>query len=294
MINRLQGVIPPLVTPFTEQGDLDEHRLRAVVNFVCPHVHGLFVCGTYGSGPLMTATERKRCLEVVLQEVNGQIPVIAHVGTTTSREALDLACHAASVGATAIASIPPYYYQHVEQEVQAYYSALLDAVQIPVYIYNNPKTVGYGVSVDLVGRLAERGITGIKESSFDLMLLGTYFRRVTTPGFDIVLGTEALLLPATTLGIQAFIPGLGNAFPELCNELWQACQERDYDRALDLQWRVNDLRDIMYSAGSTMVAVYELLRARGIDAGYPRRPFIPLAEEDRNQLRNRLRAIGVL
>lgn len=294
MADRLKGVIPPLVTPFTEQGNLDEHRLRAVVDFVCPHVHGLFVCGTYGSGPLMTAAERKRCLEVVLQEVNGRVPVIAHVGTTTTREALELARHAASAGATAIASIPPHYYQHVEQEVLAYYSALLDAVPVPVYIYNNPKTVGYGVSVDLVGRLAERGIAGIKESSFDLMLLGTYFRRVTVPGFDIVLGTEALLLPATTLGIQAFIPGLGNAFPELCNELWQACQEKAYDRALDLQRRVNDLRDVMYTAGSTMVAVYELLHARGIDAGYPRLPFLPLAEEERGRLKSRLRAMGVL
>lgn len=294
MTVKLKGVIPPLVTPFTEQGDLDERRLRSMVDFVCPHVHGLFVCGTYGSGPLMTTDERKRCLEVVLEEVNGRIPVIAHVGTTTTRESLDLARHAAASGVTAVASIPPYYYHHSEPEVVAHYSALLEAVTVPVYIYNNPRTVGYGVSIDLVTRLAQNGIAGIKESSFDLMLTGSYFRRVTVPGFDVVLGTEALLLPATTLGIQAFIPGLGNAFPELCNELWQACQQKAYDRALLLQRKVDELRDIMYSAGSTMVAVYELLRARGIDAGYPRRPFLPLKEEERLQLQDRLRRTGVL
>ncbi|MFI5341718.1 MAG: dihydrodipicolinate synthase family protein, partial [Candidatus Methylomirabilales bacterium] len=86
MIERLQGVIPPLVTPFTKKDDtLDEPSLRAIVRFLRPHVHGLFVCGTYGGGPLMSLEERCRVLEIVKEEAGSELTVTVHVGSTTLR-----------------------------------------------------------------------------------------------------------------------------------------------------------------------------------------------------------------
>ena len=112
--------------------------------------------------------------------------------------------------------------------------------------------------------------------------------------FDVVLGTEAMFLYAATIGVKAFIPGLGNAFPEICVDLHTAAMNREADRALALQWRVNALRDVMYLAKSTVVAVYALLKIRGVCEAYPREPFIPLSDQECDRMKAELAAGGFL
>ena len=127
------------------------------------------------------------------------------------------------------------------------------------------------------------------------MVLANFMRQIRKDGFDVVLGTEAMLLPAVTMGVQAFIPGLGNAFPDIfCAELFDAAHALDIPRARSLQRRVNQLRDIMYLAKSTVVAVYALLKIRGICEAYPREPFIPLGEAESAAMRARLVEIGAI
>jgi dihydrodipicolinate synthase/N-acetylneuraminate lyase len=292
-MKKMYGVVPPLITTFKENGELDENEQKMIVNFLKERVHGLFVCGSYGSGPLMNVEERKKVFEITAKGVNGKIPVIAHVGTTNLRDSIILAQYAEKFGADRVAAVPPYYYHHTEENILRFYSELVKSVKIPVYIYNNPKTVGYDIDDKLILKLAEIGVRGIKDSSFDIMMFANYLRK-TPKDFDVVLGTEAMWLPAVALGAQAFIPGLGNAFPETCVELFEAGISGNITKCREIQKKVNFLRDVMYSTGSTIVAVYMMLEFRGVVKAYPRSPFIQMRSDKKNEFKEKLMKLGVL
>ena len=116
MSNKLSGIIPPLTTPFTPAGDVYEKGLRELVDFQIENgSHGLFICGTYGSGPIMTLEERKQVHEIVIDQAQNRIRIVAHVGTTSTAQSIELAQHAQETGAEYIASISPYYHRHDEK-----------------------------------------------------------------------------------------------------------------------------------------------------------------------------------
>lgn len=292
-MKKMFGVVPPIVTAFKENGELDENAQKVIVNFLKERVYGLFICGSYGSGPLMNVEERKKVFEITAKEVNGKIPIIAHVGTTNLRDSTILAQHAEKYGADRVTAVPPYYYHHNEESILCYFSGLVKAVKIPVYVYNNPKTVGYNINDQLILKLIDIGVKGIKDSSFDIMMFANYLRK-TPEDFDVVLGTEAMWLSAVALGAQAFIPGLGNAFPEICVDLFKTGINDDIVKCREIQKKVNALRDLMYSAGSTVVAVYNMLEFRGIVKTYPRNPFIQMKPDEKNKFKNKLIEFGIL
>lgn len=293
LLQRLKGAIPPLITPFTEEGEIDKNKLKLLVDFLSNHVQGLFVCGSYGSGPLMTREQRKECAEIVVETVTAKIPVIVHVGSTDTATSVSLAKHAQKIGVNRIASVAPYYYSYTEGQILNHFKHLLDVVNLPVYIYNNPKTVGYPITPETLAKLEEIGVAGVKDSSFDLMTFSDFVRK-TGDDFEVVMGTEALFLPAYVLGARAFIPGLGNAFPEIVVKLYQACVKEDFEQASILQFKILKLRDAMRIGGSTIVSIYEMLRLRGIDAGIPRLPFYPLDQKRRRQIRQVLEDLNML
>jgi len=293
-MQKLIGVVPPMVTPFTRAGDVDEPNLAKLVEFLCRHVHGLFICGSYGNGPLMTVEEKKRVMDVVMRHRRPGVQVVVHVGTTNVRDSVALACYAEKVGADKVSSVVPYYFHHTPESIKLHFERLVRAVTIPVYAYNNPKFTGVAMDVPLVQELADLGVAGIKDSSFDIMVLASFVRKIKNPDFDVVLGTEAMFLYAATLGVRAFIPGLGNAFPEICVDLYDAATRFEIARAQTLQTRVNELRDIMYLAKSTVVAVYALLKIRGVCEAYPREPFIALGDRDVAEMGEQLRKAGFL
>ncbi len=288
------GAIPPLVTPFKEDGSLDEGNLVKLIEFLCDHIHGLFVCGSYGNGPLMNVEERKRVAEIVAKHRKDSTQFIVHVGTTNVRDSVELAKHAESVGAHKIAAVGPYYYHHTKENLRCFYGRILKAVSIPVYMYYNPKLSGYTIEVDFLDELAQLGIAGIKDSSFDIMFHADCIRKIRKKDFDVVVGTEAMFLPASTLGTRAFIPGMGNAWPEICAELYEAVAEKRMEEAREVQKRVNRVRDIMYLAKSTVVAVYAMLDLRGVCTVYPREPFVPLPADEKAILRAELEKTGLL
>ena len=174
MEKRIAGIIPPLLTAFDKKGAFDEKAQREIVSFLADKVQGFYPCGTYGSGPLMSVEERKRVAEVVIDEAAGRVPVILHVGGPTTQFAVELAQHAEKAGAIAVASVPPIYYGFKEPEVERHFQALVDAVNVPVLVYNNPKTTGVSISAGFLNRLAKLGVRGVKDSSFDIMVFYTY------------------------------------------------------------------------------------------------------------------------
>ncbi len=278
MESKISGIIPPLLTAFTKDGEFDEKAQRDIVSFLVDKVQGFYPCGTYGSGPLMSVEERKRVAEAVIDEVNGRVPVIMHVGGASTRSVVELAKHAEKAGATAVAAVPPIYYGFKEPEVERHFKALVEAVSIPVFVYNNPKTTGVSVSAEFLNRLAQAGVRGVKDSSFDIMVFYNYLWKVKKDGFIPVIGTEALIFPAVGMGAHASVSGLANAIPEPVVELFNAVKAGDLEKARPLQKKVSAMRDIMHYA-PTLAMIQAILRKRGVNAGYPRLPFV-LPEED--------------
>ena len=117
-------------------------------------------------------------------------------------------------------------------------------------------------------------------------------RQLADDNFDIALGTEAMWLAARSLGGESFIPGLGNALPEICQKMYQEGMKNDFESCRKTQFIVNELRDIMYLAKSTQLAVYAMLEIRGIVKTYPRSPFVPASVDEKEAIKERLSELG--
>ena len=296
MARELKGIIPPLTTPFTKDGAVYEDGLRRLVEFqIEKGSHGLFICGTYGSGPLMTVAERKRVHEIVVSQARGRITVVTHVGAATTGEAVELARHAAASGADYVASISPFYYSYDERSVVEYFRALVQAVNVLVYVYNNPKAVNVTITPRLLRRLSDVGVAGIKDSGFNYIdFTHLVLALQDRPEFRFIVGTEAIAMPAFMVGAKGCVAGLANAFPEIMVQMWNLYEAGKHEEAFQLQLRVNRARQILHIPSSTNAACYVALNARGVDVGYPRLPVLPVEEKAAEEMLAGFREMGLL
>lgn len=168
----LDGVLTALLTPTTDAGDVDRGALAALIDFqAVAGVHGLFVLGTAGQGPMLDVAERKALAEDLVDASRGRLRVVVHVGALPMSVATDLAAHALRIRADAISSVPPGYYQPDYPAVCCYYRGLRDAVGdgIPFLAYNNPSATGYDLRPRQAAELHEQGvIDGVKQASANI------------------------------------------------------------------------------------------------------------------------------
>ncbi len=191
---KLFGIIIPPIIPFTEGGAFDWDALKELVEFWCEKVDGFFIGGTVSLGPLMTFEERKELVERFIKYVDGRLPVIVHVGAPSTLVAVELAKHAEALGASAIGAVPPYYYQHTVDAIKRYYEEIVSSVSVPVYIYNIPRNTGVSIGLEVLRDLASLGVKGIKDSTFDFAYHMELRRKMDTQNFDVVQGTDALMV----------------------------------------------------------------------------------------------------
>lgn len=293
---KMKGVIPPVVTPFLENGEVDYEGVRTLSKYLKNNVDGMFITGSYGSGALLSVEERMKIIDITLKEVSGKIPVIVHTGTADTKSAARLSKYAKEAGAQAVSAVGPYYYKHNDDSICAFYKGILEATgpDYPVYVYNNVSFQGYEMSLKLIQRLKGLGIYGVKDATFDIMTHANYLRILKDDKFDVVLGTEAMWLSACVLGCEAYIPGIGNALPEICHKMYVQGMNKEFEALRATQFEVNEIRDIMYLARSTQLAVYAMLEIRGILKAYPRSPFLPATQAEKNVIKARLLELKVI
>ena len=281
MSMEFKGIIPPVITCFTRNGKFDESAQREIVRFQAKYIQGFYPCGTYGSGPLMTVEERKKVARVVVEE-KGSARVIIHVGAVNTQQVVELAKHAEEIGADAVGAIPPYYYKYTIDQLLDYYRTLLKAVKIPVFLYNNPMLSGNPISADMLATLADEGLSGVKDSSFDLVNFYLYLLKVQKPDFGFIIGTEAIAAAALDAGASGVISGLANVFPEFMVDFYETWKKGNPLETGKKQLKVVKARAILKYA-PTLPMTYAVLRMRGMNPGYPRAPHqeIPKAIYDR-------------
>jgi dihydrodipicolinate synthase/N-acetylneuraminate lyase len=292
------GIIPPILSSFTREGTVYEKGIREIIKFTLPFVHGYYPIGTYGCGPLMTADERKRVLEIILDEVSGRVPVVAHVGHPGTQPAIELAKHAKKAGAAGIGAISPYYSPNLpEENLYSYFTELIDTVnedEFPVFVYNNAHYSQNSVTPKLLARLASYGLRGCKDSSFDIVNFFSYQNAVSSfPDFNLIVGTEAFFMGAFDAGAKGMICGLANVFPEKMREMYDAYDSGDRQKAMELQRLVLRIRELV-KTGPTVPILHEILRIKGIDAGYARSPLIEVSDLSKEKISSELKKLELL
>ncbi len=291
----LKGVIVPLVTPFDEQGNLDETATRRLVNYLIERgVHGLFPVGTTGEGPLLTPGERRRLAVIVVEETAGRIPVLVHTGAITTAETISLTRHAQAIGAQGVAIVTPYYFRYGDEALFRYYEQVAaSAPDFPIFLYNIPQLTGNNISADLVVRLIERcpSIVGMKDSSGSLATLIASLP-LRQGKFSGATGADGLFTAAMAMGIPASVSGNANVTPELFVALYNTISSGDLATARELQRKVDAVRRILEDGGD--LSLFKgMLAKRGIPVGNVRPPLLQASEATVQQRWNALCALNL-
>jgi len=276
-VKRLELIVPPL-SPFGADERLDVAAFEKLIEFLLARgVDAVFVAGTTGEFPMLSADERRRLFAVAAAS---GMRLIAHVGTPSTREAIELIYEARQAGAHALAAVTPYYFHYRPDELIRYYRSLIAAAaEVPLYAYTIPQLAGNDLPPEALSELAAAGLSGIKDSSGNQEKISEYLAHHGR--FKVYLGADLLLPWARERGADGAVSGLAMVVPELYRALFEAWEQGDTAKAESLFVHVRSLADLLANGGRL-----ELLRAalavRGVDTGRSRAPLRSLdpAEEE--------------
>lgn len=284
--------MPALLTPLKKDGSVNQSMLVDLADyFIELGFSGLYLCGSTGEGLLLSEDERKTVAATIVEAVKGRVTVIVHVGHTSSRVAESLAKHARECGADAIASIPPFYYSYSKEEISSYYRGLKEASGLPLYFYDIPAAVKTSLDIELASELFSAGIIqGMKYTNHDVLTLNGIMDACQGK-LNVLSGPDDKLLPYLALGVDGGIGTTYNCMPKLMLALYSSWQDGDLERAKNLQFQANRIILVMANYG-IIPALKAIMRMQGKDCGDPRKPFLPLNEDQINNLKHDLDNIG--
>lgn len=279
MSSELSGVFSALTTPFDANGDVDETRLRAVVDrHVEGGVDGLLPCGSTGDFTSLSNVERKRVVEVVIDQAGGRAAVVPQTGALTAREAIELSKHAADAGADGVLVITPYYEPLGLDEIRGYYEDISAAVDIPVGVYNLPQGTGVNLEPEWLANLADEveNVTFVKDSTGDFTQVG---RLVRDHGNSIktFVGADTLLLPSAAIGAPGVIIGAPNLLPAEVASVWRAHREGRHQDAEETFLEIYPVLQFLLSGGFYSALIRAGLEILDFSVGAPRKPVLPLS-----------------
>lgn len=272
----IKGSLVPNITFFDKNGKVDLKKTKWHMRWMFERgVDGLFLTGSYGSGPMISIDERVEIFKAakeIASEFKGKI-LIPHVGCIDTESTVKLAQAAEKIGVDAIGAVPPFYYKNTEDWVIGYYKDLIESVKTPVFAYNNPETSRFTFNLKTIQKLQSFGLKGMKDSPLDVSFVSRVFydAKLNKKDFQVILGTSNGWLPYYYMGIQASIAGINNWAPEIMTALVKATFEGDVERSERAYVIMMDLGAKMHFTDST-VASHMGLMARGIDAGYTLKP----------------------
>jgi 4-hydroxy-tetrahydrodipicolinate synthase len=282
-----------LVTPFTRSGDLDEPALRRLVRRqVEGHIDVLVPCGTTGEAVTLTEAEQLRVIELTLEEA-GDVPVLAGTGTNDTRVAVEKSRAAASLGAHGVLCVGPYYNKPTPEGFFRHFSAIADAVTIPVVVYNVPGRTGSNIDNQTMLRLAAHpNVAAVKEASGNLNQVMELLRD-RPRGFEVLSGDDAFTLAFMALGGEGIISVAANQVPGPMHDLAAAAAAGDFAEARRIHNRLLKLMTLNF-AESNPIPVKASLALMGLCEESYRLPMCPPTEPTREALRAALRELDLL
>ncbi|MEM3071937.1 MAG: 4-hydroxy-tetrahydrodipicolinate synthase [Candidatus Bathyarchaeia archaeon] len=290
---KLDGIFVPHITPFNEREELDEEALRRCVRFwMQGEVSGLVSCGSNGEAPYLSRDERRRVISVVLDEVDGQTPVIAGTGSISTRETIQLTRDAKDLGVDAALVVTPFYFTPSNRELYEHYRAILEAVDLPIILYSVPKFTSFHLDLSVIVRLASEyeNVVGVKDSGDNIGRITSTIRMVSDK-ISVLAGTTDVTLPTLMQGGRGAVIAIANIFPKTCSDLYKAYKQGDYEQASRLQHYLSHYNDVLIKRYNQLAALKEALNLNGLPAGYPRKPTLPLTREEKRELKKMLKPV---
>lgn len=249
----LNGIVPPLVTPLSDNETLDVKSLERLINHLIKGgVHGLFVLGTTGEEQSLSYKVREDMIRESCRINAGRLPILVCITDTSIVESIKLANVAAECGADGLVSAPPYYFATGQPELAQFYEELVPQLPLPVFLYNMPSHVKVSFAPETVARLAKmKQVVGLKDSSAN----ATYFQSVmyavrkVNPQFAMLCGPEEMTGELVLMGANGGVNGGANMFPELYVAMYNAAKARDIDRLIALQQTIMQISMSIYTVG---------------------------------------------
>jgi N-acetylneuraminate lyase len=288
-ITDIKGVIPATMTLFDEDENVDEKRMREMIEFLIgAGVKGFYMTGSTGACFTMTTEERKKTVEIAIDQVKGRVPVIVHVGDIGTKKSIELAKQAEAAGADAISSVPPFYWKFSGDDIYGYYRDISEAVKIPMIVYNI-QLAGI-MDRNLLTRIAGlENVKGLKYTARTHDEMGS-LKGEFGKDFMIYSGCDEMAFSGLCYGADGIIGSFYNVIPELYIKIYDCVQKGDIQNGIRFQ-RIADefiFAALKYDLPSS---IHILLKWRGIDGGCPRRPFRIYSEEDMAGMKEAIRRI---
>jgi len=288
------GVGTALVTPFTRSGALDEAAVRrlgrrqidAGVHFLCP-------CGTTGENPTLTAAERLRMIEILVDEAGGQVPILAGAGGYNTAEVIHVAGDMQKRGVSGFLSVTPYYNKPTPEGLYQHYRAIAESTPLPIIVYNVPGRTGVNVDVPTLVRLAQiPNIVGVKEASGNVSQMCDICRAVPSD-FIVLSGDDALTLPLMAVGGRGIISVASNEIPAEMVQMVEAAERNDFAAARQVHGRILPLVQINFVEANP-IPVKAAMAAMGLLEDAYRLPMVPPSQVSREKILGVLKEMRLL
>jgi len=291
----LEGVIPAIVTPFTENGELDREGVKRLTRFLLDNgVHGIMTTGGNGEFPHLLREEKMIVTETVVREVRGAVPVVAGTAACGTRETQLLSNDAKQVGADAVIVTPPYYYMLPDESLYKHFRILAEGIDLPIVIYNNPLYTGHNLSPGLIDKLADlSGVIGLKQSNPDFGQLVECMRKSGTK-ISICTGIDSQFYPSLCAGARGIFSTAACVIPEHMVQLFNLTQSGNHKDALKLHMKIQELHSLLEYDPGYVSPCKEALSMLGLPGGPVREPLPELNPMERDALESALRELDLL
>ena len=289
-----KGSLVALITPMREDGAVDEKAFAEFVDWqIKEGTHGVVPVGTTGESPTLSHDEHRRVVEIAIEVSNGRIPVIAGAGSNSTEEAIALTRHAKEAGADAALIVTPYYNKPTQEGMFLHYTAIADAVDLPIIIYNIPPRSVVDMSVETMARLAKHpNIIGVKDATANLVR-PLHTRRACGDDFCQLSGEDHTALSFNAAGGVGCISVTANVAPRLCSEMQTAWAEGRLADAMAIQNRLVPLHDALFAETSPGPVKYAA-SLMGKTSERCRLPLAPLMGPTRERVKAAMTGIGLL
>ncbi len=279
-----QGSGVAIVTPFNEDLTVNFDKLGEILEYhIEKKTDAIIICGTTGEASTLTDEEQIETVKYTVEKIDGRIPVIAGAGSNDTRHGIDLCKGIEAVGADGLLIVTPYYNKTSNKGLIEHFTAMADAVNIPVILYNVPGRTGMNMKPSIIKELsAHKNIVGVKEASGDIAQIAE-ISRLCGPDFAIYSGNDDSIVPALSVGGDGVISVLANICPEETHDMVKAFLDGDAEKAKKLQIEYKELVDALFIEPNP-IPVKEAMNILGFEVGIPRLPLTTMEESTKEVL----------
>ena len=281
-----RGIIPPIITPLTDDGEVNYPVLRQMVNHLIDNgVHGLFPLGTTGEFYAFDDDTYRKILETVKDETRGRVPVYGGANHITTRGVIRLVKICEEVGVDAVSILTPMFVSQTQDELYAYYKEIAESTSLPIILYNNKPKTNVTITPATVAKLAEiDNIVAVKDSPGDMTNAAEYIRLTRDNDiFHVLMGRDTLIHAALCYGATGAIASCANVAPRIAADIYDKFMEGDLKGSLDAQFELAPLR-IACGMGTFPAVIKEGLVQQGIPVGKCLAPIGELTPEEKEKL----------